>query len=110
MDEAAPELGPFQDMWDAWEESRDELLAKPLSHYQQATVIQFKELDQHLKDDNYEAAGREAADVISIALNMLRWLGYSPKQISEIARSRAAVRMRGQTTEILEKYQRLYGI
>lgn len=105
-----PELGPFQDMWDAWEESRGELLAKPLAHFRKATDVQFDELAEHLAVADRDAAGREATDVISIALNLLRWLGYTPAEIGEIARARAANRMKGRTLEILEKYQRLYDI
>lgn len=106
----APELGPFQDMWDAWEEVRGELLSKPLSHYRRATEIQFDELDEHLAVDDRAAAAREATDIISIALNVLRWLEYTPAEISDIARSRAAERMQGQTPEILEKYHQVYDI
>lgn len=105
-----PELGPFQDMWEAWEAARPELLSKPLIHFRRATDIQFDELEAHLRVSDREAAGREATDIVSIALNLLRWLGYTPEEIGEIARARAAQRMKGQTLEILEKYERLYDI
>ncbi|MFD0686048.1 hypothetical protein [Actinomadura fibrosa] len=105
-----PELGPFQDMWDAWEDVRDELLDKPLSHFQRAAEIQFEELAEHLAAGDREAAAREATDVISVALNLLRSLGYTPAEIGIIARSRAAQRMQGRTQQILEKYQRDYDI
>ncbi len=105
-----PELGPFQDMWEAWEEARGELLEKPIYHFRRATDIQFDELEEHLKSDDPDAAAREATDIISIALNLMRRLGYTPAEISKIAQSRAAQRMKGQTLEILDKYQHVYGI
>lgn len=107
---ATPELGPFQDMWDAWEEAREELLRKPLQHFRQATDIQFDELAAHLAAADREAAAREATDIISVALNVMRWLGLTPAEIGEIARSRATQRMKGQALQILEKYQQIYHI
>ncbi|MFF7081253.1 hypothetical protein [Streptomyces lavendulae] len=104
------ELGPFQQMWDAWEEAGDELARKPLSHFRRATDIQFDELEGHLARGDREAAAREVADIISIALNTMRWLGHAPAEISEIARSRAGDRMNGQAHAILAKYQDQYGI
>jgi hypothetical protein len=106
----APELGPFQGMWEAWEEASEEILDKPIEHFRRATDIQFDELEEHLKNENPEAAAREAIDIISIALNLLRNLGHTPADISRIAQSRATRRMKGQALEILDKYQRVYGI
>jgi hypothetical protein len=103
-------LGPFQDIWNAWDEAHDEIRAKPLSHFRRAAEEQFTELEYHLAAGNREAAAREAVDVISVALNCLRWLGHQPDEVAEIARSRAELRMRGQALEILEKYRRLHGI
>jgi hypothetical protein len=57
-----------------------------------------------------DAAAREAADVISVALNLMRRLGHRPGEIGEIVRSRAEHRLEGQALAILEKYQRVYGI
>lgn len=104
------QLGPFQPMWDAWEEAGEEIVRKPLSHFRRAVDIQFDELDEHLDRDDRDAASREAVDVISIALNLMRRLGLQPDEISEIARSRAEHRMKGQALAILDKYQRDYGI
>jgi hypothetical protein len=103
------QLGPFQDIWDAWDEVDGKIRAKPLEHFEVAVQHQFGELRQHLDDGDKPAAAREAMDVISIGLNMLRWLSYEPAQIAEVARSRAEHRMSGQTSAILDKYQRLYG-
>jgi hypothetical protein len=104
------ELGPFQAIWDAWDEAHDEVVRKPLPHFRRAIEIQFEELEAHLRADNHGAASREAIDIISIALNLLRWLGHQPNEIGDIARSRAEQRMKGQALAILEKYQRVYGI
>jgi hypothetical protein len=103
-------LGPFQDIWDAWEEVRAEIAGKPVSHFRRAIEIQFDELDQHLVRANRDAAAREVIDMISIALNMMRWLGYGPSEIAEITRMRARQRMRGQARSILDKYEDRYGI
>lgn len=112
MKERGPDapLGPFQDIWDAWEEVRSDIAGKPLSHFRRAIEIQFDELDQHLARENRDAAAREVIDMISIALNTMRWLGYGPSEIAEIARIRARQRMRGQAQSILDKYEDRYGI
>jgi len=104
------QLGPFGAIWEAWDEAHDEIVGKPLSHFQRAVEVQFEELDAHLAAGDRAAAAREAVDIISIALNSLRWLGYQPEDVGEIACSRAEQRMRGQALAILGKYQRLHGI
>ncbi len=103
-------LGPFQSMWDAWDEADDEIARKPLSHFRRAVDIQFDELEEHLARGDEQAAAREAADVMSIALNLMRRLGHRPEEIAEIVRSRAEHRMKGQALAILDKYERVYGI
>lgn len=97
-------------MWQAWDEAHDDLMSKPLSHFRRSIEIQFEEIRDHLRDGKKEAAAREAVDIIGIGLNCLRWLGYQPEEIAEIALSRTEDRMRGRTHEILDKYQRLHGI
>lgn len=104
------ELGPFQGIWQAWDEAHDAVVGKPLEHFQIATEHQFKEIDSHLNAEDRKAAAREAIDIVSIALNFLRKLGYDPAEVAELARDRADQRMRGQVHEILEKYHQLYGI
>ncbi|MET8449935.1 hypothetical protein [Streptomyces sp. NPDC005209] len=104
------ELGPFQDIWDAWQEVHDEVADKPLSHFRRATDIQFDELEEHLAVGDRDAAAREVVDIISIALNTMRWLGHTPAEIAEIARARAEHRMKGQAAQILAKYREKYGI
>ncbi|GAA2379830.1 hypothetical protein [Streptomyces carpaticus] len=104
------ELGPFQGMWDAWNEAHDEITRKPLSHFRRAADIQFDELEGHLAAGDREAAAREVADIVSIAINTMRWLGYTPDEIGNIARRRADDRMAGQASAILNKYMRQYGI
>jgi len=103
-------LGPFQEIWEAWEEVKVEISGKPLTHFRRAAEIQFDEIDRHLAEDNKAAAAREAIDLISVALTTLRRLGYEPAEIAEIARMRARQRMRGQTQAILAKYEQQYGI
>ncbi len=103
-------LGPFQDIWDAWEEVRPEIAAKPLHHFRRAIEIQFDELEGHLARENRDAAAREVIDMISIALNAMRWLDYDPAEIAEIARMRARQRMKDQARSILDKYENQYGI
>ena len=103
-------LGPFQEIWEAWEEAREEIAGKPLSHFRRAADIQFDELECHLAHGNLDAAAREAVDLISVALNTLRWLDFRPDEIAETARMRARYRMSGQAQAILAKYQQQYGI
>lgn len=97
-------------MWQAWDEVHDDLMAKPLSHFQRSVEIQFEEMQEHLAAGDKEAAAREAVDIVGIGLNCLRWLGYKPDEVAEIARNRTENRMRGRTQEILEKYQKQHGI
>lgn len=104
------QLGPFQAIWEAWDETNDEMLKKPLSHFQRAVEVQFQELEEHRANGNAERAAREVIDIISVALNCLRWMGYRPEDVARLARSRAESRMKGQAKDILEKYQRLYQI
>jgi hypothetical protein len=104
------ELGPFQDFWDAWDKVGNEIRKKSFEHFPRAVEIQFEEMRKHLHNHDRQAAAREAVDVISIALNTMRWLGYQPEEIAQIARDRAERRMRGQTPSILEKYRSEYGI
>jgi len=103
-------LGPFQEIWNAWDEADPQIKGKPITHFRKATDVQFDEIDAHLAAGDREATAREAVDVISIALNVLRWLDYSPDQIAELAQGRARNRMSGQALEILEKYSRNYDI
>ncbi|MCP3017175.1 hypothetical protein NGM33_27970 [Nocardiopsis dassonvillei] len=104
------ELGPFQNIWNAWNEADEEIKSKPLSHFRRATDIQFDEIENHLKNDDREAMARELVDIISISLNAMRWLGYSPEEINRITMSRAKFRMEGQALSILDKYQKIYNI
>ncbi|MCX4856623.1 hypothetical protein [Streptomyces canus] len=106
----ADELGPFQGVWDAWIEVQEQIEHKPISHFERAVQIQFDELRDHLAAGDREAAAREMVDVMSIALNTLRKLGFSPKEIAEIARDRAANRMAGQAQKILGKYETVHQI
>jgi hypothetical protein len=103
-------LGPFQAIWNAWDEVDTDLKDKPLTHFERAVEIQFEELRTHLAHGDREAAAREAVDVISIALNMLRWLKYRPEDVARVAESRGEHRMRGQVAAILEHYRTEHGI
>ncbi|MET0233607.1 MAG: hypothetical protein ABW224_03110 [Kibdelosporangium sp.] len=99
-------LGPFQEFWDVWDAADAQIKHRPLSHFRNAFETQFDELVDHLTAPfpDREAAAREATDIISIALNLMRRLGFEPSEVAEIARRRAETRMNGRTTEILEKY------
>jgi hypothetical protein len=102
-------LGPFQAFWDAWSEADEEIKGKHFDHFSRAVGIQFMEMDGHLKRGERMAAAREATDVISIALNTLRWMQFEPAEIAKIARDRARDRMCGQTHAILEQYEKQHG-
>lgn len=106
----ADHLGPAQSIWDAWDQAQAEIKAKPLSHFEFAVRKQFEEIETHLKDGNRQKAANEAVDIISIALNVLRWLDYEPEEVERTIRSRAENRMRGQALAILDSYQRRYGV
>ncbi|GAB3726629.1 hypothetical protein GCM10027598_45700 [Amycolatopsis oliviviridis] len=99
------DLGPFQGFWNAWDEVHAEICGKAFEHFPRAAEIQFREMREHLDNGDTLAAAREATDVISVALNTLRWLGYGPAEAARIASDRARERMLGQTSSILDKYQ-----
>lgn len=103
-------LGPFQDFWNVWNEADAKIKGKDFEHFSTAVGIQFMEMEGHLKRGERMAAAREATDVISIALNTLRWMDFEPAEIAKIARDRAWDRMHGQTHVILEGYEKQYGI
>jgi hypothetical protein len=103
-------LGPFQEVWGAWDEADGEVRRKPLTHFQRAIEIQFAELEEHLASGRRVGAAREVIDIISIALNLLRRLGYTAEEVEDLAVSRARERMKGHALAILDKYEQLYGI
>lgn len=103
-------LGPFQEVWTSWDEVHDAMLDKPLSHFRRAAEVQFEEMEGHLLHGDDKKAAREFVDLISIALNGLRWLGYAPEDVAELVRDRAEDRMKGRGGEILDKYEKMYGI
>jgi hypothetical protein len=109
-DDGDPTLGPFQAFWDAWSEVDEEIKGKQFDHFPYAVGIQFMEMNGHLKRGERMAAAREATDVISIALNALRWMKFEPAEIAKIAQDRARDRMDGRAQEILDKYRDTYGI
>lgn len=102
-------LGPFQAFWDAWSEADEKIKGKDFDHFPRLVLIQFMEMHGHLKRGERMAAAREATDVISIALNTLRWMNFEPAEIAKIARDRARNRMCGQTDAILEHYEKQHG-
>lgn len=114
-DDGNQALGPFQGFWDAWSDADTEIKEKKLPHFSYAVAIQYEEMREHLERDdrddvaNRYAAAKEATDVISIALNTLRWMEFEPAEIAQIAQDRARDRMVGQTHAILEKYEKQRG-
>jgi len=107
MDE---QLGPFQELWNAWDEAQSDLSGKPISHFRRVVEIQFDEIGRHLAVNENDAAVREVVDIISVALNLMRRLGCTPEEVADVVRSRAERRMKGQALEILKKYHDVYGI
>ncbi|MBT8225304.1 MAG: hypothetical protein KJO75_07370 [Dactylosporangium sp.] len=100
-----PALGPFQPIWNAWDVADGEVRELPLAHFREALRRQVEEMQEHLDNGRPDAAANEGIDMISIALNVLRWLGRNPEDIGRIAEERARKRLEGQTAAILEKYR-----
>lgn len=102
-----PVLGPFQYFWDVWEYADEAVKGKDFAHFPGVTAVQFVELAEHLADGNRLAAAREATDVISIALNALRWLGLRPADVAQLVDERAReLAQPGQVHALLERYDR----
>jgi hypothetical protein len=97
-------LGPFRDLWEVWNPAHDQMVAKEVEHFRDAYAAQLSELVTHFEAGETRRAANEAVDMISISLNFMRRLGYTPTQVVEIVRDRAKRRMAGQTEEILRKY------
>ena len=100
ISEAAPVLGPLQPIWDAWLPIAREINAQPESHFAATLRYQLVELDdaseQYRQSVNSEAEDAclahymdEVVDVISVALNWLRWLGLNDKEAAFVIRRRA---------------------
>jgi hypothetical protein len=83
-------LGAFGWFWDAWDAADDAVKALPFRHFPNAAYVQFVELAEHLAAGDRLRAAREATDVISVALNTLRWLGFQPDEVAVLALERAA--------------------
>lgn len=98
-------LGPFQSIWNAWDVADAEIRELPLKHFQEALRHQIEELQNHLDNNEADAVANEGIDIVSIGLNVLRWLDRAPEDISRIAEARARNRLEGQTSAILEKYR-----
>jgi hypothetical protein len=97
-------LGPFQEIWDAWNEAHIDTDVQSLEDFHRVFEAQFKELSQHFTQGDERRAAFEAVDIISVALTVLRWLKLEPTEIALLARQRARERMKGQVNEILAKY------
>jgi hypothetical protein len=81
-------LGPFQGLWQAWDETPDVKLEKDIGHLRHALEVQVDELEAQLYAGNSHAAAAEALGCVSAVLNLLCRMGYTPHQIAEIARHR----------------------
>lgn len=105
-------LGPLQAAYDAWTEVEEQVRSeKPLSHFLRVMEIQFEEITEHLAAGRRDKAINEAVDILSVTLNLLRWLGCSrAEDIAEAITARAQNRYAGRVQEILDKYQTMYGV
>ena len=88
--QAAPVLGPFQAIWDAWEPYYDRIMAQPPSHF--PTLIEMQVEEWRAGAPHLDAQVKEIIDIISVCLNWLRWHRLTPEAIAGIAVARAANR------------------
>jgi hypothetical protein len=103
-------LGPWQGGFDAWGELEGYMRTFPPDHFQTIILTQIIEVREQLALGDLEHAVREMNDIISVALNWMRSLGFSAEDIARIVRGRAANRYVGQVRDIMETYQAKYGI
>jgi len=94
-------LGPFQDIWDAWDEVHNRLMVQPETHFTSTILTQLEEAEAEPRDTR----AKEVIDIISVSLNWLRWLGYGPEMVAQAVQDRAAKRYVGQGEAIFEKYK-----
>jgi predicted component of type VI protein secretion system len=101
----AIDLGePLQTLWEVWNPEHEVMRRKELDHFVHAYERQIKELTNHHQVREYDRAANEAVDMMSISLNYMRMLGYSPSEVAQKVQDRAKLRMEGQTKEILRNY------
>ena len=97
-------LGPFQAIVDAWAPAHDRVMIQPVSHFPEVIRIQVEEAlaesPKSLRQVN------EIIDIISVALNWLRWTGLDDAAIADFVRSRAQNRY-FDPDAIFEKYKGL---
>jgi hypothetical protein len=96
--------GPLQVLWEVWDPEHEVMREKKLDHFVAAYERQITEFTNHHQAGDYDRAANEAVDMMSISLNYMRMLGYSPSEIAQTVRDRAKLRMEGQTKEILRNY------
>ena len=94
-------LGPFQDIWDAWDPVDARVIKQPASHFPAVIQLQLNEAAA----ESINSRGKEVVDIISVSLNWLRWLGYSPAEVADLVRARADDRYVGKVEAILDKYK-----
>ena len=97
----AETLGPLQAVWDAWDEVHALVMAQPDSHFAAAIQLQLAEAAA----EPVETRTKEVIDVISVALNWLRYLGHTPESTAQAIRDRAGYRYAGQSQAIFVKYR-----
>lgn len=103
-------LGVLQGFRDAWDEVHQRVMDKPWSHFYRAIEIQMEELNDHIEGGHLAKAKNEAADIVSVALNIFRWLGCDEAETARILKERADNRMKGQAAAIMDKYAEKFGI
>lgn len=96
-------------LWDVWNPAHYRILEE-MSHprYRITVEEQLDEIDEHLANGDRRKAVNEIIDLISIANNWLRYMGYSPVGIKNLIKDRAITRYSGKWKEIFDKYEKIY--
>ena len=80
-------LGPFQSTWDAWNVVDVRCKMQPRSHFPRVVELQLKEIEAAWPDK--AGVTKEVVDIISIALNWLRWLGFTDEEVAGVVEQRS---------------------
>ena len=98
-------LGPFQDIWDAWEPVNERTMRQPVDHFDVSLRMQLDEIE--VEDPKSIRTTKEIIDIISLALNWMRWQGHTPGSIAALVKWRAETRYAPDPNAIFEKYMKL---
>jgi hypothetical protein len=94
-------------LFNTWSPQHYRIMELDEKDFQVAIVEQLKEIHEHLRNKLQRKTANEIVDIISISINWLRWLGYTPDEMYRAIEERIRTRYKNNIREILDKYDLL---